>query len=346
VVQEENATMDFKRVAIIGTDRISVSIALGLRALTEPPEIVGTDADLAVANLARKKGAYDQVERKPGWACRDADLVIVAEPLSAMRDIFAAIAPHLQPGCLVTDVAHLKAPVMRWAEELLPDNVFFVGGHPILNPLVVSLEPLEGLEAASPDLLREALYCFTPPTGASGTVIDACTELATALEAYPFFIDVVEHDGLQAGVAGLPDLLAIALLRATVDTPGWQEMRKFANSRFAAATAAAAGANERATALFLNREHVLPRLNALLRELVGLRDLLTGDDAEPLEQAFIGSAEGRARWVEEQEQGMWITGSTITTEHIPSVREQVTRMFLGERMATRLKEGPDHHRKE
>jgi prephenate dehydrogenase len=338
--------MDFKRVAIIGTDCISVSIALGLRAQTEPPEIVGTDADMAAANLARRKGAYDRVERKPGWACRDADLVIVAEPLSSIREVFAAIAPHLQPGCLVTDVAHLKAPVMRWAEELLPDDVFFVGGHPVPNPAIVGSEPLEGLEAASPDVLREALYCFTTSTGTSGTVIDTCTGLATALEAYPFFIDVTEHDGLQAGVEGLPDLLAIALLRATVDTPGWQEMRKFADFRFAAATAAAAGADERATALFLNREHVLPRLNALLRELVGLRDLLAEDDAEALEQAFIETAEGRARWVGEQEQGMWIRESAISTDHIPSVREQVTRMFLGERMATRLKEGPDHPRKE
>jgi prephenate dehydrogenase len=338
--------MDFKRVAIIGTDCISVSIALGLRAQAEPPEIVGTDADLATANLARKKGAYDRVERKPGWACRDADLVIVAEPLPSLREVFAAIAPHLQPNCLVTDVAHLKAPVMQWAGELLPDNVFFVGGRPIPNPAIVGSKPLEGLDAASPDLLREALYCFTPSAGTSGTVIDACTGLATALEAYPFFIDVTEHDGLQAGVEGLPDLLAIALLRATVDTPGWREMRKFAGLRFAAATAAAAGADERATALFLNREHVLPRLNAVLHELVGLRDLLTEDDAEALEQAFIETAEGRTRWVEEQEQGMWIRESAISTDHIPSVREQVARMFLGERMASRLKEGPDHPRKE
>ena len=65
--------------------------------------------------------AVDRVERQPGRACRNADLVIVAVPLPAMRETFAAIAPHLQPGCLVTDTAFLKAPVMRWAKELLPE---------------------------------------------------------------------------------------------------------------------------------------------------------------------------------------------------------------------------------
>jgi prephenate dehydrogenase len=36
--------MGFKRVAIIGVDRITASIALGLKAQKEPPEIVGYDA--------------------------------------------------------------------------------------------------------------------------------------------------------------------------------------------------------------------------------------------------------------------------------------------------------------
>lgn len=337
--------MDFKRVAIIGTNCISVSIALGLKAQSEPPEIIGYDADTLATKLARSMGAFDGVERQPGQACRDADLVIVAVPLSAIRETFTAIAPHLQPGCLVTDTAYLKAPVMHWAEELLPDSVSFVGGHPIPNPAIVGPEPLEGLDAASHDLLREALYCLTTPTGTSGPVIDTFTQLVTVLEAQPLFIDVTEHDGLQAGVDGLPDLLAIALLRATVDTPGWQEMRKFANHRFATATAAAVGVAERSLAVFLNREHVLRRLNTLLSELVRLRDLLTQDDAETLEEACAAIAEGRARWLEEREQGMWIQERAVRTGHIPSAGARFAQMMFGERTATRLRGGADRSRK-
>ncbi|MCK4315988.1 MAG: prephenate dehydrogenase/arogenate dehydrogenase family protein, partial [Anaerolineae bacterium] len=70
--------MDFKQVAIIGTDCISVSIALGLKEQEESLQIVGYDVDAVAANLARARGAFDRVERKPGRACQDADLVIVA----------------------------------------------------------------------------------------------------------------------------------------------------------------------------------------------------------------------------------------------------------------------------
>jgi len=333
--------MDFTQVAIIGADCVSVSIALALKAQDRPPKIVGCEADNRTANLAKNKGAFDQVERWPDRACRNANLVIVAAPLPAIGEAFAAIAPSLQPGCFVTDIAHLKAPVMRWAEERLPENVFFVGGHPILNPAIAGSEPLEGLEAASADLLRGALYCLTTPARTSNATIDTFAGLVTMLGASPFFIDVTEHDGLQAGAEGLADLLAIALLRATVDTPGWQEMRKFAGHRFAAATAAAADARERHLSVFLNREHVLRRLNTLLSELVHLRDMLTQEDAETLEQAFVATADGRARWLGEQGQGMWLKERAVRTDQISSRGEQLGQMIFGGYAASRLKKGAE-----
>jgi len=338
--------MNFKRVAIIGVDCISVSIALGLKAQPEPPEIVGYDAQAVAADLARAQGAFDRAERKLDQACRDADLVIVSVPLSTIRETFAAIAPHLQPGCYVTDTASLKIPVMRWAEELLPENVSFAGGHLVPNPAVVGFDPQEGLESARADLLKEALYCFTTPHQTSGAEIQAFTELAEALEAQPFFIDVTEHDGLQAGVEGLVDLLTVALLRATVDTPGWQEMRKFASHRFAVATEAADDAHARLSITFANRENLIRRLDVLLRELVHLRDLLNLDDAEPLEKTFAAAAKGRARWIEERNQGMWVKRGDTTTDRIPTTGDRIGGLIFGERLASRLKKGPDRSRKE
>lgn len=339
--------MNFKRIAIIGTNCISLSIALKLKAQKEPPEIVGYDADKVAADLARAQGAFDRVERKPDRACQDADLVIVAVPLADVRETFTAIAPHLKPGCLVTDTARLKTPVMRWAEELLPENVIFVGGHPIINPAIVGLEPLEGgdlesrLDEASDDLLAEALYCFTTPPGLPNPVINALDDLAQTLDAHPFFIGVTEHDGLQSGVEGLPDLLSIALLRATVDTPGWEEMRKFAGHRFATATAVATEGDdmhERHTAIFLNREHIVRRLNVLLTELVYLRDLLSKDDAELVEKTFTKAVEGREQWIMERERGMWAGEQAISSDQIPTLSKQIRQMFLGRRPSRRAGE--------
>jgi len=324
--------MDFRKVAIIGVNCISVSMALGLKGQKDPPEIVGYDPNAVRADLARARGAFDQVERNPGRACENADLVIVAVPLPDIQEIFVAIAPHLQAGCLVTDTARLKGPVLRWANELLPERVSFVGGHIIPNPAVVGFDPLEELDAASADLLKESLYCFTAPAHTSAKIINALTRLAEVLEAHHLFIEVDEHDGLQAGIEGLPDLLAIALLRATVRTAGWQEMRKFAGYRFALATEAAGDAPRRHATIFLNRENILRRLNLLLSELMYLRDLLSQEDTAPLEEAFLTANEGRSHWLEEREQGMWIRSDALGERKTSSAGKQIGRLIFGERM--------------
>jgi prephenate dehydrogenase len=265
-------------------------------------------------------------------------LIIVAEPLPDTEKAFAAIAPHLESGAVVTDTARLKAPVLRWAEDFLPQRASFVGGHPIPNPAVVGLKSVEGLDDAGADLLREALYCFTAAPSASSRAIDVCAWLAYTLGAHPLFMDVTEHDGLQAGVEGLPDLLTIALLRATVDTPGWEEMRKFAGRRFATATEAIDDAS-RHPSLFLNRENILHRLDALIEELMHLRGMLSQGDEEALAQTFVEAAEGRSRWMRERRKGMWSEDGTFDTRNVSDAAQQIGRMFFGN-LASRLRRAP------
>jgi prephenate dehydrogenase len=330
--------MNVKRIAIIGTNPITVAIAMALKAHKDAPEIVGYDAESVTADLARARGAFDRAERKLDRVCRDADLVFVTVPLSDIRETFATIAPHLKPGALVIDTARLKAPVIDWAEELLPENVIFVGGHLILNPAIIGLESLEDLDEVEADLLTEALYCFVTPQGVANAVINACAGLAEVLGVNPLFMDVTEHDGLQAGVEGLSDILAVALLRATVDTPGWEEMRKFAARRFALATEAADGADDRHIAVFLNRENILRRLDVLLHELLYLRDLLSQDKEEMLKEAFVAAAEGREQWIAERNRGMWVKEQTGSSVQIPGMGRQIRQMFLGNRPGRREKD--------
>lgn len=337
--------MSSNRVAIIGINLISASIALGLQEYEDPIEIVGYDGDRAIADLANVRGIFDDVRRKPGPACEDTSLVIVAEPLADIEKAFAAISPHLEGGAVVTDTARLKAPVLRWAENLLPERASFVGGHLIPNPAVIGLRTLEGLDDASADLLKEALYCFTPSPQASSESIEVATWLAYALGAHPFFIDVTEHDGLQAGVEGLPDLLTIALLRATVDKPGWEEMRKFAGRRFAAATEAVGDISERHPSLFLNRENILQRLDGLIEELVYLRNVLRGADEEALAETSAAAAEGRSRWMKERRQGMWVEKDTFSRRDVPDTAQQLGRMIFGN-LASRFKGPPDESEEE
>ncbi len=324
--------MSIEKVALLGLDRISTSLALGLKAQPQPPTIVGFDPDRSRANRARSLGALDRVTRSPEKACREADLVIVALPLDDLREVFAAIAPHLPPDCLVTDLASLQSPTWEWARASLPPTVSFIGGHIILNPATAGADaPPDDISTAHADLLQSALYCLFPTPGTPERVIDIFSRLASALGAVPFFMDITEHDGIQAGVSALPDLLIVALLRATVSGPSAVDMRRFAGEPLLSMTDLAAETlHDRLTALFLNRERVILQLEHLVRVLRRMRDLLAVEDRDALEEMFLSALAGRARWLEEREHGLWMQERRVDLSSVPSSGRQLRQLFFTE----------------
>ncbi len=121
-----------EKIALIGTGLIGASIGMGLKAAKlSDVQVVGYDESGEALANARKRGAIDTGERTLVAAAKDARLVIIATPALAARGVLEDIAPVLSEGAVVTDTLSTKAEIMRWAAELLPDSVSYVGGHPM-----------------------------------------------------------------------------------------------------------------------------------------------------------------------------------------------------------------------
>ena len=230
--------MSKPRITIVGLGLIGGSIGLALCQTGNDYEVVGHDREHAVAGKARKLGAVGKTEWNLVSACEEADLIIVATPVMAIKETLTAIASYLKPGCLITDTASIKGPVMAWAKEILPDTVNFVGGNPIISQ-EGSLPT--GIEGARADLFQGGLYCLTPSPEAAPQAVQLATDLVHLLGASPFFLDAAEHDGLMAGVDHLPFILSAALLETAVQSPAWREMRKLAGDAFQSVTRFSSG---------------------------------------------------------------------------------------------------------
>jgi prephenate dehydrogenase len=241
-------------------------------------------------------------------ACEDADLVILAIPITAIRETLGLIGPHLKQGCVVTDTATLKEPVLAWAAETLPAGVSFVGGDPLLKPDAVpdELASAQGLEAARPDLFDGALYVLCPSAETPPRAVKRVTDMIGLLKARAFYVDPVEHDGMRAAVEGLPMMASLAIMQQAGGSPGWQETRKLADHVFGAATASLVGdpTNQSAQAL-LNADHLIPRIDALVRDLIHLREWIATDNSEELQRAFTQAESARSRWLIDRNEGKW-----------------------------------------
>jgi prephenate dehydrogenase len=281
-------------VTIIGLGLIGGSIGLALkRGRKSNWEVIGLSRRRETGAKALSTGAIDRAETNLRDAVRRAELVIIATPVLTIREILNKIAPHVPSGCTVTDTASTKVQVMKWAEQILPSSVDFVGGHPMAG------KEMYGIQAAGADLFRGCMYCLTPSQRASTQSVNKVTDLVRKLGGRPFFIDAQEHDNLVAGISHLPMLLSTALVSLTTRNPAWSKMSKLAASGYHDLTRLASGSPEvNAHICLSNKEAIVNWIDKFSQELERYRQLVAGGDKR-LEQTFTEANEARQEWLNE-----------------------------------------------
>jgi prephenate dehydrogenase len=290
------------RITIVGLGFIGGSIGLALHQAEAEFEIVGHDRERAAASQAKKIGAVDKTDWNLVSACEGADLIVTAIPVGGIKDTLTAIGPYLKPGCLITDTASIKSPVVEWAEEILPEEVHFVGGDPIVGDAGAS----GGIDVARADLFSGAIYCLTPTPGAAADAVRLASDFVYLLGAKPYFLDPLEHDGLMAGIDHLPFVLSAALLGITTESPSWREMRRLAGGAFENATrfVSADPATYR-DACLVNSQNIVRWIDACSGKLTELKETILAGDADELEQVFEEALVVRQRWLRAREEGDW-----------------------------------------
>ncbi|MGC8826195.1 MAG: prephenate dehydrogenase/arogenate dehydrogenase family protein, partial [Anaerolineae bacterium] len=214
------------QITIIGLGLIGTSLGLALKRAGGNFDIVGHDREPEAAARARKRGAVDQTAWNLIAAVENADIILLAIPISAVEATLEAIASDLKEGCIILDTCTIKRPVLEWAERILPAHVSFIGGNPIpYQPLPAAA----GAEGASETLFDKSLFCLCPSPRATAEAVQLAADMVSALGAQPYFLDAEEHDGLIAGVELLPLAMAGALMETAARSPGWREITRLAD---------------------------------------------------------------------------------------------------------------------
>ena len=194
----------YATMAVIGIGQIGASFALAAKRAGVVDRVIGVARKQTTRAEALRVGAADECTADVVEALRDADIVYVSVPVGAMRGIFEQIAPALRDGCLVTDAGSTKAQVCRWAMELLPDTVSFIGGHPMAGT------ERHGPAAASAELFDGTTYLLCPGR-AEQPVTTRIEGAIRRIGAAPLVVDPDQHDTILAYSSHLPHLMAVAL---------------------------------------------------------------------------------------------------------------------------------------
>ena len=285
----EDHAMRPDSLAVLGLGAIGGSVAWQARR-AGVSRVIGYSRSRHDAVQALRSGAVSDLADTPAAAVAVADLVVIATPPAAIRDLLAAIASDPSSRALVTDVASVKSPVLRWAHEAGLDHRF-AGSHPFAGTHV------EGWAGASPGLFRGAVV-YVVATGASGE--SAAREVVdfwrSVMEADPVLIDAESHDTQLAWTSHLPQAMASALARAV---GGELALRGVTwGSGIRDCTRIAASPPEAwVDILLLNRSAVLRAIQAFQSQVGELQEILASGDRERL-HGWLEGASGIRRGVE------------------------------------------------
>ncbi len=269
----------FERVTVLGVGLIGASFALAMKKHKFCKHLTGYGRRLANLEKARKMGMIDFIELEPAKACSDTDLVLFATPVGTFTDIAKKIRPVLKKGALVTDVGSVKGRLVYDMEALLPEDVSFIGGHPIAG------SSRSGIDTAAADIFMGAKCIITPTEKTSGTALKKLIRIWKTFGCTVELINPDEHDSIYALVSHLPHLIAYAIVNAVADVNS--SYLKFAGQGFIDTTRIASSSPELWRDIcILNKDNLLKSVEIFKNNLERLSQYLRVSDLESLEKEF------------------------------------------------------------
>lgn len=199
-------------VAIIGLGLMGASFAAALKAAKATGKLIGYDSDAASLDWCVEQEYIDERGADAASAVKDADIVVLAVPVSALGDVAKAIAPSLKPGVVVTDLSSVKQEAVISILRHLPAEAVLVPAHPIAGGSI------HGAKAAQADLFDGKLAVITPEKGKTPHyAIAAIARLWEAVGARTERMSPQNHDIIYGYVSHLPQLLAYAACQTLAD---------------------------------------------------------------------------------------------------------------------------------
>ncbi|MEN8262036.1 MAG: prephenate dehydrogenase/arogenate dehydrogenase family protein [Nitrospirota bacterium] len=278
--------MDFKNITIIGVGLIGSSFALALKRRGFNGRITGIGRNENNLLKAKGMGVIDAHTTLHAEGIKDADLVLLASSAGYFEQIMKSIKDDLAPGTIVTDVGSVKAGIMKQIENLVPDGVHFVGGHPIAG------KECSGVDAATADLFDNARCIITPNDNTDRDALIKVIDLWNFIGTDTVVMSPEHHDLVFAAVSHLPHVVAYALVNTISDVEdnilqhggkGLKDMTRIALSP---------------TELWrdicaCNREELLKTLKKFSSSIAKMTDFIEASDWTGLEKEFKRAKEAK-----------------------------------------------------
>ena len=274
--------LNFKKISIIGLGLIGTSILHAIKN-KEEDEVITFAYDInpnhreIVMQLKIASFVCDDIQD----AVKEADLVILAVPVGAMKTVASLIAPFLKNNTVVTDTGSTKGSVISDVNPYLSNNVYFIPSHPLAGTEYSG--PKSGFSSLFEN--RYWLIVYDKQTNETKKLIKFFEKLGSIVE----IVNTEYHDRILAITSHLPHLIAYTIVGTASDleTDLKNDVIKFSASGFRDFTRIASSDPIMWRDVFLNNsDAVLEMIQRFNEDLSDLQKAIKKKDGDKLHSFF------------------------------------------------------------
>jgi len=274
---------ELKQITVIGLGLLGGSISLAALRAFPGLKTVGFTHRPSTRRKARQLAVASEVSADLKASVANADIVILATPISAFEEIFSQIGNALPKGCIVTDVGSTKVLPHRWAKKTLPKTVCYVGSHPIAG------SEQRGVEVARDDLFDNALCILTATPKTNRLAVQTLKKFWSAIGCSVKLMSPARHDRILANISHLPHITAVSLVNA-----GNSEDLKHAGKGFIDTTRIASSpVNIWVDVLLTNAGNITKGIDRITAELAKLKKAIKTADGRQIEKLLEAARKKR-----------------------------------------------------
>jgi len=262
---------DLQQITVIGLGLLGGSICLAVQRSINGVKVVGFSHRSTTRKKARQLAGGTDIVDDLAESVADSDIVILATPIYTFQEIFRTISGKLKSAAVVTDVGSTKVLPHRWAAKTLPENVFYVGSHPIAG------SEQRGIEYARDDFFEQADCIITGTKTTNKKALSVLKWFWAKIGCRIIQTSPARHDRIFANISHLPHITASALVNCNNE-----ELLSYAGKGFIDATRVASGpANIWVDVLMANADNCVKGIDNLITQLENFKKAVqAGNDAK------------------------------------------------------------------
>jgi prephenate dehydrogenase len=269
--------MSLRKITIIGLGLIGGSLARALKETNFTEIVSGVDTDKDSIKYAISEHIIDEGSTDIEECSRDADIIVIATHVGAIKDAALSAAASAPNGAVITDTGSVKGKLLHDIEGILPDNISFVGAHPIAGT------ENSGIRFSDGTLFKGRRCILTPTERTDREALGKVARMWEAIGAEVFEMEADTHDRIFGAVSHLPHAIAYSLINSVLSAENHEELFEFAGGGLKDYTRIAASSPEMWTDIFLsNSAHTLEAISRFQEALEKIKSAIEKNDEASL----------------------------------------------------------------